>query len=433
MNMLPAAPTANARQQDASRRSYSALAVSTDPPYYDNIGYSDLSDFFYVWLRRSLGSIQSKTVATMLSPKSDELVANPYRHSGREGAEAFFVSGFNSVFRRIRQSANPAVPLTVYYAYKQQDVGEDGAASTGWHTLLGGLDGAGWEVTATWPVRSERGGRMRDVGSNALASSIVLACRPRPQDASAITARRFLDLLRLELPGALRAMIRSDIAPVDLAQAAIGPGMSIFSRYSRVREADGSDMSVRDALLLINQTLDEVIDEQEADFDPDTRFAVKWYRQYAWGVESSGIADQLSRSTDTSVGALERGGIFEAKGGKARLLSPKELTGEWDVEKDERVSIWEALVRLAAVMEKQGADQVAALLPAVGSKVSLDNVKELGVMLFHYAEKKGDAQDGLLFNGLVTAWSDVTSQARRLATAAPRVEQPTLDFEQGES
>jgi putative DNA methylase len=433
LERLPASAPGLAQQADASLRPYQAVVVSTDPPYYDNIGYADLSDFFYIWLRRALGGSLDDLMGTVLTPKTDELVANPFRHGDHQGAEEFFVRGFNSVFRKIRASATSLVPLAVYYAYKQQDSGTDGTTSTGWHTLLDGLVQAGWEITATWPVRSERPGRMRDLHSNALASSIVLACRPRPEDAPAITARRFLDLLRLELPGALRAMIRSDIAPVDLAQAAIGPGMSIFSRYSRVREADGSDMSVRDALLLINQTLDEVIDEQEADFDPDTRFAVKWYRQYAWGVESSGIADQLSRSTDTSVGALERGGIFEAKGGKARLLSPKELTGEWDVENDERVSIWEALVRLAAVMEKQGADQVAALLPAVGSKVSLDNVKELGVMLFHYAEKKGDAQDALLFNGLVTAWSDVTSQARRLATAAPRVEQPTLDFEQGES
>ncbi|MDR1077412.1 MAG: hypothetical protein LBL55_01850 [Propionibacteriaceae bacterium] len=222
-------------------------------------------------------------------------------------------------------------------------------------------------------------------------------------------------------------MIHSDIAPVDLAQAAIGPGMSIFSRYSRVREADGSDMSVRDALLLINQTLDEVIDEQESDFDPDTRFAVKWYRQYGWDTESSGVADQLSRSTDTSLGALERGGIFEAKGGKSRLLSPRELSGQWDAAQDDHVSVWEAVVRLAAVMNQRGADQVAALLPAVAAKVSLDNVKELGVMLFHYAEKKGDSADALLFNGLVTAWSDLTTQSRKYE-ATPPAEQPTLDF-----
>ncbi|MDR1186034.1 MAG: DUF1156 domain-containing protein [Bifidobacteriaceae bacterium] len=411
---LPARPHATASQEDAASRDYLSIVVSTDPPYYDNISYSELSDFFYVWLRRSLRDVYPETLGTVLTPKAQELVANPYRHGDRAGAERFFVEGFNRVFARIRQDARDDTPLTIYYAYKQQDSQPDGAASTGWHTLLDGLVCSGWEITSTWPVRSELSNRMLASGQNALASSIVLSCRPRPQDSPATTGRHFLGLLRLELPGALRAMIRSDIAPVDLAQAAIGPGMSIFSRYSRVREADGSDMSVRDALLLINQTLDEVIDEQEADFDPDTRFAVKWYRQYGWGTESSGIADQLSRSTDTSVGALERGGIFEAKGGKARLLAPRELGGGWDPQEDERVSGWEALVRLAAVMDRHGAEQVAALLPAVGSKVSLDGVRELGVMLYHYADRKGDSADALLFNGLVTSWGDLTDQARRL-------------------
>jgi putative DNA methylase len=349
-----------------------------------------LSDFFYVWLRRCLGSIHRQVVSTVLTPKTDELVANPYRHNGKDGAEEFFVAGFNSVFHRIRQSANTDVPMTVYYAYKQQDSQAAGASSTGWTTLLDGLVGAGWEITATWPVRSERDGRMLSVGTNALASSIVLACRPRPGDASATTRRAFLATLKSELPTAIRAMMHGAVAPVDLAQAATGPGMSIFSRYSRVREADGSDMSVRDALLLINATLDEVMDEQESDFDPDTRFAIKWYRTYGWGTESSGTADTLSRATGTSPQALERGGIFEAKGGKARLLSPKNLEGDWDPEKDDKVSVWEAVVRLAGVMDSDGADRVATLLPAVGSRVSLDMVKELGFLLVHEAEKKGD-------------------------------------------
>jgi putative DNA methylase len=327
-------------------RDYSGLVISTDPPYYDNIGYSDLSDFFYVWLRRSLQDVQSGTVGTMLTPKNEELVANPYRHSGRAGAEKFFIKGFNSVFHRIREGANPMVPLTVYYAYKQQDTRDAGTSSTGWHTLLDGLIDAGWEITATWPMRSERGGRMISVGTNALASSIVLSCRPRPETAAATTRRAFVSALKAELPEALRKLIQGSIAPVDLAQAAIGPGISVFSRYSRVREADGSDMSVKDALLLINSTLDEVIGEQESDFDPDTRFAVKWYRQYGWTQENSGIADQLARSSDTSIGALERGGIFEAKGGKARLFAPGQLDGAWDVAADERVSVWEATVRL---------------------------------------------------------------------------------------
>ena len=419
-------------QANAATREYPSNAVvSTDPPYYDNITYSDLSDFFYVWLRRSLRHVQSRTVGTMLTPKADELVANPYRHDGREGAEKFFVGGFNSVFGRIRESARPDVPITVYYAYKQQDTADDGTSSTGWHTLLGGLIQTGWEITATWPMRSELSNRMLASGTNALASSIVLACRPRAKDASATTRRAFVAALKTELPEALRTLIQGSIAPVDLAQAAIGPGISVFSRYSRVREADGSDMSVKDALLLINSTLDEVIGEQESDFDPDTRFAVKWYRQYGWGQENSGIADQLARSSDTSVGALERGGIFEAKGGKARLLPPAQLDGDWDATADERVSVWEATVRLAAVMAKDGADKVAELLPAVQTRVNLDAVKELGFLLFHEAEKKKDTKDAILFNGLVSAWGDVNEQARKFAST-PRSSQQEFDFDEDE-
>ncbi len=423
--------TGEVRAANAAARDYRGMVVSTDPPYYDNIGYSDLSDFFYVWLRRSLGTIHSKTVGTMLTPKSEELVANPHRHGGRSGAERFFIDGFNSVFARMRREAHPDVPLTVYYAYKQQDIRDSGKTSTGWHTLLDGLIDAGWEITATWPMRTETSSRMIASGANALASSIVLACRPRPADASAATRRAFVSALKAELPEALRKLIQGSIAPVDLAQAAIGPGISVFSRYSRVREADGSDMSVKDALLLINSTLDEVIGEQEVDFDPDTRFAVKWYRSYGWSHENSGLADQLARSSDTSIPTLERGGIFEAKGGKARLLPPAQLEDTWDVATDERVSVWEATVRLAAVMAKDGADKVAELLPSVQTRVNLDAVKELGFLLFHEAEKKKDTKDAILFNGLVSAWGDVNEQARKFA-ATPRSSQQEFDFDEDE-
>lgn len=429
---LPATPTGFVTQSDAASRSYHELAISTDPPYYDNIGYSDLSDYFYVWLRRSLRQTHSKTVGTMLTPKSEELVANPYRHDGKAGAEKFFIEGFNSVFAHMRSGAIPDLPMTVYYAYKQQEAKSEGTSSTGWHTLLDGLIEAGWEITATWPMRSERGGRMISVGTNALASSIVLACRPRAADAPATTRRAFVAALKSELPAALRTLMLGAIAPVDLAQAAIGPGISVFSRYSRVREADGSDMSVKDALLLINSTLDEVLGEQESDFDPDTRFAVKWYRQYGWTQESSGIADQLARSSDTSIGALERGGIFEAKGGNARLLSPDQLEGAWDAAADDRVSVWEATVRLAAVMAKDGADKVAELLPSVQARVSLDAVKELGFLLFHEAEKKKNTKDAILFNGLVSAWADVNEQARNYASTAPHAAQQEIDFDEDE-
>lgn len=422
----PAAAKSEAVQISAMSRGYAGLVVSTDPPYYDNIGYSDLSDYFYVWLRKSLRTIHPSVVGTMLTPKADELVANPYRHDGKQGAEKFFIEGFNSVFHRIREDdANPDVPMTVYYAYKQQDRGKDGTSSTGWHTLLDGLIQSGWEITATWPMRSELKNRMLSHGTNALASSILLACRPRPAEARAVARRAFVAALKSELPEALRTLMQGAIAPVDLAQAAIGPGISVFSRYAKVREADGSDMSVRDALQLINATLDEVLGEQESDLDSDTRFAVRWYRQYGWEADSSGIADQLARSSDTSLAELQRGGIFEAKGGKARLLSPTQLNEGWDPVADEHVSVWEATVRLAAVLAKDGVDKVAELLPAVGEKVSLDAVKELGFLLFHEAEKNKDTDDAILFNGLVSSWGDLNEQARQIV-AHPKAHQETL-------
>ncbi len=422
----PAKSAGEAVQISAMSRDYADLVVSTDPPYYDNIGYADLSDFFYVWLRKSLRTIHHSVVGTMLTPKADELVANPYRHGGKQGAEKFFIEGFNSVFHRIREDdTNPDVPMTVYYAYKQQDRGKDGTSSTGWHTLLDGLIQSGWEITATWPMRSELKNRMLSHGTNALASSILLACRPRPADARIVVRRAFVAALKSELPEALRTLMQGAVAPVDLAQAAIGPGISVFSRYAKVREADGSDMSVRDALQLINATLDEVLGEQESDLDSDTRFAVRWYRQYGWDADSSGIADQLARSSDTSLAELQRGGIFEAKGGKARLLSPTQLNEAWDPTADEHVSVWEATVRLAAVLAKDGVDKVAELLPAVREKVSLDAVKELGFLLFHEAEKNKDTDDAILFNGLVSSWGDLNEQARQIV-AHPKAYQETL-------
>jgi len=432
VDSLPTQSTGFAEQADAATRMYDQHVISTDPPYYDNINYSELSDFFYLWLRRSLQSIHSDLFSTLLTPKDDELVANSYRHGGKDKAEVFFVEGFNRVFSRIRETSSSKAPLTVYYAYKQQDADTEASStsSTGWQTLLSGLIQSGWEITATWPIRSERGGRMISVGTNALASSIVLACRPREDKAEATTRRAFLSALKSELPQALRELMQGTIAPVDLAQAAIGPGIAVFSRYSRVREADGSDMSVREALLLINATLDEVLNEQESDFDPETRFAVKWYRQYGWTEGPSGMADQLARSSDTSIGALERGGFFHAKAGKAKLLSPALLDEQWNPEIDDKISIWECVIRLAGVMSRDGADSVARLLPSIEKRVGLDPVKELGFLLFHEAEKKSDAKDALLFNGLVGAWGDIREQARKLSGQPEPGYQLSFDFEE---
>ena len=417
-------------QADAATRSYRGVVVSTDPPYYDNVGYADLSDFFYVWLRRALGSILPNTLTTMLTPKADELVADPFRHGGPLEAEQFFEDGFTRVFAHIRKECPPDFPTTVFYAFKQAESDDDGTASTGWQTLLEGMLRSGWEVTATWPVRTERVGRSRDIGSNALASSIVLACRPRTAAAEAIGRRAFLTTLKSELPQALRELQQSSIAPVDLAQAAIGPGMAVFSRHSRVVEADGSDMSVRTALALINLALDEVLSEQEGDFDADTRFCVKWFSQFGWNEASSGEADILARATNTSVDGLSRGGVFRAVAGRASLKSPDELSEGWDPAKDDRISDWEVVLRLARALDDKGSVEAARLMAASGSRVDLETAKELAYLLFAISEKQGWSQTALLFNSLGTSWSDLTAATLR---GTDEVETPQGAFDFGDN
>jgi putative DNA methylase len=323
LRSLPARGASAVAQLDATTRDYGGLVVSTDPPYYDNVGYADLSDFFYVWLRRSVRSAFPILTDTLLTPKADELVADPFRRGGDSEAADFFELGFSRIFQQIRLASRRDLPTAVFYAFKQTETGFDAeTVSTGWEVLLEGMVKSGWQVTATWPVRTERSGRARDIGSNALASSVVLALRPRSVTAAAINRRSFLAEMRSELPVALLELQQGSIAPVDLAQAAIGPGMRVFSRSARVMEADGSDMTVRTALALINQVLDEVLAKQEGDFDSDTRFCLKWFQQYAFAEADSGEADVLARATNTSVGGLERGGVFKAVAGRARLLGP---------------------------------------------------------------------------------------------------------------
>jgi putative DNA methylase len=270
---------------------------------------------------------------------------------------------------------------------------------------------------------------MRDIGSNALASSVVLACRPREVSAEATTRRAFLAALKEELPKALKELQQGSIAPVDLAQAAVGPGMAVFSRYAKVVEPDGSDMTVRTALSLINQALDDVLTEQEGDFDADTRFCVKWFTQYGWDEAPSGTADTLSRATNTSVGGLERGGVFRARAGKARLLRPDELSADWDPASDERVSVWEVVIRLAKALNETGAEAAAPIMARAGQRIDLDAAKELAYLLYSICDKRGWTQSALLFNGLGTSWSDLSAAARTGGALTPPPAQGELDFD----
>jgi putative DNA methylase len=402
----------------------------TDPPYYDNVPYADLSDFFYVWLRRSLNEIYPVLFGTILTPKSDELVADHVRLGGKERAERFFEDGFTSVFTRICESTPDGFPITVFYAFKQTETdGEEGHASTGWETLLEGMLKAGWAVTATWPVRSERSGRIRDIKSNALASSIVLACRPRPADAGVTDRRGLIAALRREFPEALRKLEEGKVAPVDLRQAAIGPGMAVFSRYARVNEPNGERMRVRAALSLINQVLDENLSQLEGDVSADTRWAVEWFKQHGFNEGPFGAAQVLSRGIDTTIEGLEQAGVLKARAGKVKLLSVQELPGGYNPGADDRTSEWEICLHLAKQLQDRGANDAASLMVAARDVVDLDDVRELAYLLYSVAEKKGWADIALMFNNLGTSWTDLEDASRKAgARATAGQAEFTLDF-----
>ena len=413
----------NATQLDAASIRTKSCVVATDPPYYDNIGYADLSDFFYVLLRRTLGPVFPEVCSTLLTPKAQELIAAPYRYDGdKKQAESFFEDGLRKVFARLCSIQDPRFPMTVYYAFKQAETTKAGTASTGWETMLQGLLNAGLTITGTWPVRSELSNRMRSLGSNALASSIVLVCRPRPDDAPLTSRRDFLNQLVAELPDALHKMRQGNIAPVDLAQAAIGPGMEVFSRYAKVVEADGSQMTVRDALSAINQTLDEALESADVELDKDTRWALTWHAQHSFEEGDYGQAEQLSISRNTSVTGLIQAGIAMSGGGIVRLLSRDELDPDRDPIADTRPTVWEVTQHLVRELEEGGEQAAANLLRSVGGLA--EPARELAYRLYHTCERKGWASDALAYNSLVTAWPDLTRLAHK-----PPISEPTLDLD----
>ncbi|WP_312979722.1 DUF1156 domain-containing protein [Corynebacterium sp.] len=417
----PALQNASAEIRSALDTDLSGKILSTDPPYYDYIGYSDLSDFFYIWLRRILRDTYPLLFNRSLVPKTEELVANPYRHGGREGAQRYFENGFIEFFTKARTESQPDYPATVYYAFKQKDSStEDGASSSGWETILEGIIRSGWQITATWPMRSEMMSRSVASGTNALASSIALILRPRPEDAPTITRRDFLRELKTELPGALRDLQRGTVAPVDLPQSAIGPGIGLFSKYSGVLENDGKKMTVRSALQVINEILDEVLSEQEGDYDADTRFALAWFDNYGFGTEVYGHADSLARARNTSVDHLHRAGILHSGQGKVHLYSPKELHkvdtargDNYNPADDEDTSAWETVIHLAKALEyEDGVESAGRLLALVPDSIDHDLCKQLAFLLFQISEKRDEAKTALLFNQLGTAWNDIEQAAR---------------------
>ena len=412
INTLPQEGHGVAVQQDAATNTITnGKIVSTDPPYYDNIGYADLSDFFYVWLRRSLRNVYPDQFATLAVPKAEELVATPYRHDSIERAEVFFLEGMTRAMQRLAEQAHPAFPVTIYYAFKQSETeSETGTASTGWETFLNAVMLAGFAITGTWPMRSEQEYRMIGMGTNALASSIIIVCRPRPADRPAITRRDFISSLKLELPLAVAHLQRSNIPPVDLAQAAIGPGMAIFTRYSKVLGAKGNPMSVREALALINQTLDEVLAEQEGDFDADSRWALAWFEQSGFSEGEYGVAETLSKAKNTSVTGMVEAGILVSKAGKVRLLQPNELPADWDPERDTRLTAWEMVHQLIRVLEKDGEYAAAGLVARLGAKAEI--ARELCYRLYTLCERKKRASLALSYNALVQSWPEIMHLAK---------------------
>src|SRR3989441_373927 len=401
--------------------------ISTDPPYYDNIGYADLSDFFYVWLRRSLISIYPDLFETMLVPKAQELIATPYRFEGSKSrAQEFFETGLERAFEQMRVTQNPDYPLTVYYAFKQAEseaerdegnelskngIGIKVTASTGWETMLEGLIRSGFTITGTWPIRTEMVNRSVGLGTNALASSIVLVCRPRPVDAPIASRRQFLNTLRAELAPALKNLQRASIAPVDLAQASIGPGMEIYSRYSKVVESDGTPLRIRTALQLINRALDEALAEQEGEYDAETRWAVAWFEQYAMEAAGYGIAETLSKAKNTSVQSLVDAGFLEARAGKVRLLKREELADNWNP-KTARLTVWEVMQRMIfALLSGKGEVGAGDILRQASAQGEV--ARDLTYRLFTVCERKGWAQEALAYNSLVTSWSEISRLAHR--------------------
>jgi putative DNA methylase len=412
-----------ALQQDATKPfGITNIVISTDPPYYDNIGYADLSDFFYVWLRRTLRNFYPDIFQTLLVPKTPELVASPHRFNGsKQKAQNFFEEGLRHTFVNLRQAVHEEYPITVYYAFKQtemvkaEEFNGNSVASTGWETMLAGLVQSGFSITGTWPMRTELGNRPVASGTNALASSIVLACRLRPTSAPLATRRDFLNALRRELPAALKELQHGNIAPVDMAQASIGPGMAIFSRYSKVIEADGSSMRVRTALALINQALDEYLSEQEGEYDADTRWALAWFEQHAFHEGPYGDAETLSTAKNTSVAGMMGAGFLKAGGGKVRLLRRDELAGDWNPTTDRRLTIWELCQQLIRTMQDKGETAAAELLAQAGPLG--EAARDLAYRLYQICERKGWAQEALPYNALVISWSDIGKLAREVETA----------------
>lgn len=421
LEVIPTSIVGQVEQADAtSKRELPKVVISTDPPYYDNIGYAALSDYFYIWLKQALRYVYPNLFNTILTPKESELIAEPGRHGSREAASRFFEKGFGRFAQILLSHSHPAYPITIYYAFKQSELDQDEGilASTGWEVFLSGLIVQGWEILGTWPIRTEQTGGLRLVGRNALASSIILVCRPIATNAPTVTRREFVAALKAELPMALAHLQAGNIAPVDLAQAAIGPGIAVFTRYAKVVDAEGKPLTVHEALALINQIFDETLTEQEGDFDADSRWALAWFEQFGFNEGEYGVAETLSKAKNTSVSSLDRDGFLISKAGKVRLLKPEELPANWDPKTDTRLTNWEMVHHLIRVLESGGEPEAAILVAKLGSKA--ETARELCYRLYTLCERKKRAAEALSYNALVQSWPEIS----RLAAGESKAEEP---------
>lgn len=421
----PANMTGFSYQDDASVQALSKdKLISTDPPYYDNIGYADLSDFFYVWMRRSLRHIYPELFTTMAVPKTEELVATPYRHGSKEAAETFFMDGMTRAIHNLAEQAHPAFPVSIYYAFKQSETKEGSTTSTGWVTFLEAVIQAGFSIDGTWPMRTEMASRMIGSGSNALASSIVLVCNKRLATAETISRRDFQRLLRDQMPEALETMIggetgQTPIAPVDLAQAAIGPGMAIYSGYVAVLNQDGSKMSVHDALVLINRAITEFLTPDSGNFDADTQFCASWFDQYAWSAGPFGEADTLARAKGTSVEGVNEAGVVESGAGKVRLLKWGEYESDWDPTADKRTPVWEACHQMIRRLQNHGESAAGELMAKMPEKG--EPIRQLAYHLYTLCERKKWAEEARAYNELISSWSAIVAASHELGHAGEQV------------
>tara|TARA_B100000212_G_scaffold336040_1_gene308816 strand:+ start:3490 stop:6393 length:2904 start_codon:yes stop_codon:yes gene_type:complete len=412
-----------ATQADAQNQKISNnKIISTDPPYYDNICYADLSDFFYVWLRSSLRNIYPKLFSTISTPKQEELVANQFLHDNKKNAELFFMDGMTKVMTNLSSQSHPCYPITIYYAFKQSETNvNSGTSSTGWETFLTSLINSDLCIKGTWPIRTERPTGVKK-GTNSLASSIVLVCEKRKSNNS-ILRNDFKRKLTKDLPLSIQKLAKGNIAPVDLAQAVIGPGMAIYSSVKSILNPDDTKMSVRQALIEINNVVDDYLSQNEGELDEDSRFAVTFFESFGYTEREFGDAEGLAKARNVSVEGIVKAGILNSVGGKVNLITREDLPEDWDPLQDDRLCIWEATQHLIKRLEIKGEHEAAELLNKLKRITSLGDIssrcKSLAYRLFIHCEKNNYAEEALAYNSLIIAWPEleqITAQNHKETT-----------------